>query len=119
MNWMHVIVPIVAVVALIIWCIWAINWRQAWPVLAIGGWVPLVLVLLMAAKVWSLLDRSPLNIGGMTLHNYWWQLGATGILAGMVLFCGYLQGQWGCEPATVSLDPPESHHDGHGDHGHH
>jgi hypothetical protein len=116
MNWPNMIVAILALVALIAWCLWAVNWRKTWPVLAVGGWVPFVLILLMAAKVWSLVDRRTLTVAGVTLHNYWWQLLATGILAGIVLFCGYLQGQWGYEPATVSLEPPESREFGHGHH---
>ena len=39
---------------LTVWCLWAVNWRRTWPVLAAGGWVPLVLIGLMAAYVWSL-----------------------------------------------------------------
>ena len=125
MSWLNqtleVLVALLPGGVLAVWCIWAVNWKKTWPVLAVGGWIPLVLVLLMTAKVWSLIDRRPLTIAGVTLHNYWWQLGATGILAGFALFCGYLQGQWNCEPESISLDPPDSHddhgHDGHG-HGH-
>lgn len=119
MNWQNLCVEILAAVALIAWCLWAVNWRQAWPVLSVGGWMPFVLILLMAAKVWSLVDRRTLTIAGVTLHNYWWQLMATGVVAGIVLFCGYLQGQLGFEPATVSLDPPAHDPHGHDDHGHH
>jgi hypothetical protein len=117
MNWSHITIEILALVFLIAWCLWAVNWKNTWPVLAVGGWAPFVLVLLMAAKVWSLIDRRPLTVAGVTLHNYWWQLIATVILAGIVLFCGYLQGQMGFEPATVSLEPPV-HDNGHDDHGH-
>src|SRR5262245_11518070 len=123
MTWLTQSLTIIAwalpLVFLIAWCLWGINWRNAWPVLGIGGWIPFVLVLLMAAKVWSLVDRRHLTVAGVTLHNYWWQLLATGILASIALFCGYLQMQMGYEPATVNLDPPAHDPHGHDDHGHH
>lgn len=119
MNSTHLVFAILAGLFLIAWCLWAVNWKIAWPVLGVGGWIPFVLILMMTAKVWSLIDRRALPIAGVTLHNYWWQLMATGIVAGIVLFCGYLQGQMRFEPATVDLDPPAHDHHGHDDHGHH
>lgn len=101
---------------LTVWCLWAVNWRKAWPVMAVGGWVPLVLVAWAFAYFWSLINPRALVICGTAISNGTWQFFAVTILTGVGLFCGWLQGVYGWEPETVSLDPPE-HHD-HGDHGH-
>jgi hypothetical protein len=98
------------------WCLWAVNWKRAWPILAGGGWVAFVLLVVMGAKVWSLVDRRAITVSGITLNNFWWQLTASGILAGIALFCGWLQGVCGWTPETVNLDPPAAHDDHHGGH---
>lgn len=104
---------VVAVVA--IWSLWAINWRKAWPVLAAGGWLPTLLIAWATAYFWSLITPRSVTVLGVPLGNLTWQLIAVGVLTGLSLFCGWVQGVYGWEPATISLDPPEDH----GHHGHH
>ena len=43
-----------------VWCAWwlcAVNWRKAWPMLAEGGWVPAVLLVVMAGASWAAVRR--------------------------------------------------------------
>lgn len=102
-----------------LWCLFGINWCKAWPVLAAGGWIPLVLVAWMTAYIWSLVNPRPITVAGIRFSNYWWHILAVVILTGVGLFSGWLQTVYGWEPATVSLDPPEDHGHGHDDHDHH
>jgi hypothetical protein len=87
------------------WRLWAVNWKKTWPVLAEGGWVPLLLLMVMATLAWSRLQPQEL----------WWQMSMVGGLVGLALFCGWLQGFFGWTPPEVSVGPPV--HAGH-DHGH-
>jgi hypothetical protein len=111
---------------LIVWLAWwllAVNWRKTWPVLARGGWVPVVLLVVLAALVWSRVvpwqwELSP----GAVLPNFWWQLFAVALLALSALFCGWLQGVLGRVPPEIDYEPPaptaHGHDNGH-EHGHH
>lgn len=107
------------VIGWIAWWLWGVNWKKAWVVLAEGAWVPLLLVLVMSALVWSQLSPSTMTVlGVVTLANFWWQLGALGLLVCAALFCGWLQGAFGWAPAELNLEPPA--HAGHeGAHAHH
>jgi hypothetical protein len=106
-----------------LWCAWwlfGVNWKKAWPVLATGGWVGVVLLTFLSALAWSQIFPRSVHWLGVTLPNFWWQLGSCSALALVALFCGWLQGQLGWTPAEVSFDPPAGHHDhGHHGHGHH
>jgi hypothetical protein len=106
-----------AVLFLVAWCLLGINWQKTWPVLRQGACVPFTLLLVLIALVWSqMLPSECTCLAIVTVPNFWWQLGAVGLLAGVALFCGWLQGKFGWTPAEVDLDPPEH---GHGDdHGH-
>jgi len=99
------------VIAWLAWALWGINWRQTWPVLARGGWLPLVLMVVLIALVWSqiLQDQWP------GVPNFWWQLGAVSLLAAATLFCGWLQEVLGWSPAEVEIEPaaPAGHEHGH------
>lgn len=103
---------------LAIWCLFAVNWRKAWPVLAAGGWAPLVLIGIMGAAVWSVVVPQSLHIPqiGVVPSGIWHFL-AAGMLVGLVLFCGWVQSRWGYSPEEFNLDEPAHHH--HHDHGHH
>jgi hypothetical protein len=82
------------------WWLWGVNWRRAWPFLAVGGWVPVALLAVVAAFVWSRLAPQP-------VANFWWHLGWVGLLVALALFCGWLQGVFGWAPPEVSFEPPD------------
>ena len=106
---------------LLVWVAWwllAVNWRKTWPVLARGGWAPVVLLVLMAALAWSRLAPSEFGLTpGAVVPNFWWQLIAVSGLTVSALFLGWLQGQIGRTPPEISVDPPPAAAHGH-DHGH-
>lgn len=102
-------------IAWIAWWLWAVNWNRVWPTLRQGAWAPAVLLIIISALVWSRVAPSECScLGFATVPNFWWQLGAVGLLTSVTLFCGWLQGIFHWAPAEISLDPPE-----HVDHGHH
>ncbi len=88
------------------WWLWAVNWPRAWPVLARGGWAPVLLLMAMAALVWSRLSPGEF----LTLPNGAWQLGGVCALTALALFCGWLQGVLGWTPHDVDLEPPPAPH---------
>jgi hypothetical protein len=112
----------VLVMLLIAWValwLWAVNWKHAWPVLSRGGWAPLVLLMVMAALVWSRLAPGQDNFPGLVVGaDVWWKLGGVGIAVAVALFCGWLQGYFGWTPAEIELEPPAHPDHGHG-HVHH
>jgi hypothetical protein len=98
--------------------LWGVNWKKAWPVLAQGAWVPVVLLMYLATLAWSRLDPSEWNcLGIVTIPNGWWQLGSISALVGVALFCGWLQTYMGWTPHEVNLEPAPAGH-GHS-HDHH
>jgi hypothetical protein len=103
----------------IAWWLWAVDWRKAWPVLAQGAWVPVVLLLSMGALVWSRLVPDRFEIPGViSIGNFWYQLIEVALLAGIALFCGWIQGIRNWAPPEIDLEPPTAH-ESHGDeHGH-
>ena len=105
---------------LVLWVVWwlfAVNWKKAWGVLNNGSWLPLGLITVLAALVWSRIAPYPCDCPGVEkLPVFWWQLAATSLLVGLALFCGWLQGilDWG--PPEVSFDPPAAADHGHDHH---
>jgi hypothetical protein len=99
-------------------CLWAVNWRRGWPVLGEGGWVPLVLIGLMAAVVWAQVFPGPaLVFGFIPLPSGVWHLGAVVLLICIALACGWLQTYCGWYPPEIAFDPPPPiPHDDHGLH---
>ena len=93
-------------IAWIAWWLWGVNWKKTWPALASGAWVPFVLLMFIAAQVWSHIAPSDLHLVIATIPNFWWQLLAVGFLLGVALFCGWLQGICHWAPADISFDPP-------------
>jgi hypothetical protein len=101
-------------IAWVAWWLCGVNWSKAWPVLARGAWVPLVLLMVISALVWSRISPSECEcLGFASVQNFWWQLGAIGLLAAVTFLCGWLQGILHLQPAEINLDPPA-----HADHGH-
>jgi hypothetical protein len=99
------------------WWLWAVNWKKAWHVLGAGAWAPVVLICLMVAGVWSQVRPSELVVSpGLILTNFWWQLGAVGLLTASALLCGWLQGYFGWTPAEMDLEPPVHAEAGHAAH---
>jgi hypothetical protein len=117
---------LLAILPWALWCacwLWAVNWRKAWPMLAEGGWVPVVLLMVMTSLAWAAIDARSCNcLGFMTLANGWWQLGTVCTLAALALLCGWLQGYFAWTPQEVSVEPPPPEHDlhdAHAAHAHH
>ncbi len=105
--------------AWVAWWLWGVNWKKAWAVLAEGAWVPVVVLLVAMALVWSQMAPSECScLGFVTVPNFWWQLGGVGLLAAVTLCCGWLQGILGWTPAEINLEPPVAAEHGPG-HGHH
>lgn len=113
---------LVLAATLIAWLAWwlaAVNWRRLWPVLAQGAWLPLVLMLFLAALVWSRIRPTEyLLFGTLPVANYWWQLFVIGLLTGLAFLCGWLQGVLGWTPAEVEVEPPPAggHAEAHATH---
>jgi hypothetical protein len=104
-------------IAWLAWWLWGVNWRRVWPVLGRGAWLPVVLLMIMAALAWSRIQPSDCTcLGFTTVLNFWWQLGAVGLLVAGTLFCGWLQGQFGWAPAEIDLEPPLPEAHGHEHH---
>lgn len=108
------------VIVWIAWWLGAVNWKKTWAVLAAGGWMPAVLLCLIGALVWSRLSPGDYDfLGVVTIASFWWHLGAVTFLAGVALFCGWLQGVFHWAPPELNLEPPAPSGDAHGHHGHH
>lgn len=89
----------------------AVNWKRAWGVLAMGAWIPVVLGVFITALVWSSIEPGS-NWG---LPNFWWQLASMSALTAVALFAGWLQTISGYEPSEVPIEVPEEDH-GHDHH---
>jgi hypothetical protein len=100
-NWLLLI-------AWLAWWLGGVNWNTAWAVLAEGAWLPVILIMIVGALVWSQIAPSDCAcLGFITVPNFWWQLGGVSLLVAITLFCGWLQGVFGWTPVAVSLEPPE------------
>jgi hypothetical protein len=110
------LLPLLPAVLWCVWWLWCVNWKTLWPVLAAGGWVVVILFVVVSALAWSTIFPT-CDCLGFPLPNFWWQLGGTTSLALLGLFCGWLQGRMGWTPPEVTFDPPAEHHDpSHGGH---
>jgi hypothetical protein len=97
------------------WCLWGINWRKLRHFLAVGGWAPAVLLILLTALVWAAIDPRRSSWG---IPNFWWQLGVVSILAAVAMFLGWIQTVMHWTPHEINLDPPAHGHGHSHDHGH-
>ena len=75
-----------------LWCafwLWAVNWKKAWPVLAQGGWAPVVLLMFTITLAWSRIAKEPYDgLGFVMIPSFWWQLGTVMFLVALAFFCG-------------------------------
>ena len=90
---------------LVAWCLWAVDWRKLWPVLAAGGWVPLVLIGLMAAVVWALVWPSNVIVLGFLPGP------ETGLVVAGLALCGAGLGLASQPLGRLALDGPSLPHD--------
>ena len=71
---------VLALAPFVLWCafwLWAVNWKITWRVLAQGGWVPLLLLLVMVAAAWSRVAPASISLlGPASIPNFWWQFAA-------------------------------------------
>jgi hypothetical protein len=106
------IVQLALLLAWLAWVLFAINWKKMWPTLAAGAWAPFVLLVVLAALVWAALEPTEMPFLGLSLANFWWQLGVVSFIAGLTLFVGWFQGVLGYTPPEITLDvPAHSAHD--------
>jgi hypothetical protein len=90
------------------WCLFGINWKKTWGVLAQGAWAPLVLAMVLSALAWSQMTPG-------TPH-FAWKLLQVSLVVLASLFCGWVQGYFGWQPAEISLEPPTQVEHEHGHH---
>ena len=77
--------------------------------LAQGAWLPVLLLMIVTALVWSQIAPGDCTcLGFVAVPNFWWQLGGVSLLVTMTLLCGWLQGVFGWTPTVVSIEPPEA-----------
>ena len=100
------------------WWLKGVNWLRARAYLREGAWVPVLLLVILAALVWSRLAPRDLSLGFTRVPNFWWQLGAVGLIAAYTLFLGHLQGLLGWHPTDYAVYPEGEHDHGHGGHDH-
>jgi hypothetical protein len=113
-TWL-ILIPLAAWCA---WWLWCCNWKKTWPVLAEGGWMVVVLLVLMISLAWSSISPSTSRHLGFPISNFFWQLLVVTGVTLLALFCGWVQGRLDWTPEEVNFDPPVQEH-GHGHHGHH
>ncbi len=97
----------------------AVNWRKAWPVLAAGAWIPVVLLAVTAGFVWAHVQPGAGRyLGVLPLPTYYWHLANVSTLVGVALFAGWLQGVLGWAPPEINVDPVvhATHHEPNGRH---
>lgn len=102
------------------WWLFAVNWRKAWPMLAEGGWVPVVLLMIVAGFAWAMIDARACNcLGFTTVSNGWWQFGYVCTLSALALLCGWLQGYFAWTPQEIGVEPSPVSHEQYVVHSHH
>jgi len=80
----------------IAWWLWGVNWNKTWQVLARGAWVPVALLMVVTALVWSEMTQGT---------GFLWRFGEVCLVAAVTLFCGWLQGVFGWTPAEIDVEP--------------
>jgi hypothetical protein len=99
------------------WCLGCVNWKKTWPVLADGAWVGVILLILIAALVWSKIEASSyILFDTLIIPNFWWQFSIVIVITLVALFCGWLQMVLRWTPMEVAVEPTDDHEpaDAHG-----
>ena len=109
--WQTLVLLLVLLLAWVAWWLLGVNWVKAWNWLAQGAWVAVLLLVVLAALVWSQVAPHDLDIGFTRVPNFWWQVGGAALLAGLALFCGWVQGVMGWTPQEYPIYPAENHSD--------
>jgi hypothetical protein len=107
-QWQTLVLELLLLAAWVAWWLWAVNWVRAWEWLARGAWVAVVLLVFLAALVWSKISPRDLDLGFVLLPNFVWKLGGTALLACLALFCGWVQGVAGWTPDEVPIYPADA-----------
>lgn len=105
-----VIIPWLPLVA---WCafwLFAVNWRKMHVTLARGGWVPVILIGLVAILIWGLIAPPPggMHDFGQPVTNY---VGKAVYVTGLfciMLICGSVQGTGCCDRWCCFAEEEES-----------
>jgi hypothetical protein len=101
----------------VIFWLFCVNWKKAWPVLAHGAWAPVLLLMLIAAEVWSRINPIPCDcLRFVIIPNFWWQLGSVATLVAIALLCGWLQHFLGWTPPEIPVEPAPAAHGHHEEH---
>jgi hypothetical protein len=104
----------ILLLAWLAWWLGGANWKKLWPVLGRGGWAVLLLLWVTAALVWSQLEPKAWDgPAGVSVPNFWWQLGGVGLLVAVTLLCGWLQGVFHWTPSEIELEPQPAHDTAH------
>jgi hypothetical protein len=107
------VLTVLPLVLFFLFFLFAVNWRRLGEVLREGGAVPLALLLVLIAFVWSQIAPSEAELlRGLAVGNFWWQLLTVGFWASVALFAGWLQDRYGWYPPEYAVEPPAVH--GHG-----
>ncbi len=104
-HYQTLVLGLILLAAWVAWWLWAVNWVRAWEWLGRGAWAAVVLLVFLAGLVWSRIAPHGLDLGFTVLPNFWWQFGASALLACLALFCGWVQGVAGWTPDEIPVYP--------------
>ncbi|MCA9064639.1 MAG: hypothetical protein KDA96_16320 [Planctomycetaceae bacterium] len=121
-----VIVPFLPIAAWVAFWLFAVNWAKAFPILRRGGYIGLVLLMLVAVLVWGAVappEGGTHLLMGLTVSNFVGKFIFVTTLTCIALICGSVQlsgalGRFGVFPEEPADDHGHGGHGGHDDHGH-
>lgn len=98
--------------------LFAVNWQRLWPILREGGVIPLTLLLVLVALVWSQVAPENVSLFGVaSIGNFWWQVVVVGLVSSLACLAGWLQERYSWFPPEIALEPQGAHgHDHHSQH---
>ncbi|MBL8817067.1 MAG: hypothetical protein JNL58_13650 [Planctomyces sp.] len=124
-----VVLPWLPMLAWVGFWTFAVNWTKAFPILRKGGYIGVVLLMLVAVLVWGSVAppiEGTHSLFGLTVSNFAGKFVYVTMLTCIALLCGsaQLSGAFGslCEFPEEATDDDHGHghggHHGHDDHGH-